>query len=1056
MLNELSTTEKIAAITAACVVAALGLILSLKLRLAPSYSDFIVGNVTWNAATKVQDLIAGPVFIFVLIFGILFFLRLIKKLKNQGGGGLAEKLSSQLIWWAIPSFSAFFSLVLRAEIDEKILLLSAVGIIFISIASVHNLEKMKELNPELFGLAIFSIMLISILPLEIALVLGRSPIKILGDFDLSYYLGTTYFIFGCGVVVGLYYALRRPEELKRILPKLVFLGQVGLPALFLTLYPARLLQPSGELTKYETTVWLKLVIAGVVLWAVSDVVGRYRRYSTTTDWFKLLSPMAFFALLVGLRVGSTVAPSISPDDYHFGERLLGWWSYLQGTIPYSGYIPAHGLVADDLSQFMSSIFYDGSAGSVADASRLGFVILAFLSFMAIYYFSGSLGLAFVSTFYFGWRFSWFFLTAFFCLWFSQSLRGDPSKWLIVWMVSAPIVILGVPPQGLLLVAASGVMAAYYFWLQLHSDDMRFWAGIGLSFTILSVLGFFTPLGTMLFGAIRYVLENGSINQVAYGLPWDLSWTVGTKAGFVFEAIRMSWVAIPIVCLIIIFVKRREFNNPKSVFYPAVVVLVFTLLLIPYSMGRIDPGNVSRPGSAAIFSWAILLPIIGWMVVRPNDRASLVLLVACMSALLNYVNISFAGFFSAIPSTISTALLRDGKSAGLANIGTAYVQDDHWDRLTRLNALLSARLSSEETYLDLTSRNAQYFYLNRRPVLAVTAPYNMVLPADQMRAVVQLSKDLPTLALLEGNNVIHDGGGLALRNPYLYRFIVDNYIPSFVDGFIIGYKKTRSHTDQMSTIDAEIKDVSDENWNRGFHRTEAAIVVSDPILASFIKVGDQIRIWGDEIRKVSKVVVEGGFVWLEGDLIASPVNAHKNSIHVVLDRQAANEYWASLFQMSFSKSDIQKIPVAWGKSEKSLKNRMKLYKSLDKLSPTLYQLIYENRNYTVIGPDPSLSLDISSLNLAGHDAGLLRFDFTCTDKSAEPKMQVFWWGDAHDGPFEASSVKFTADNGTLIIPLDASPLWLTLKNAKGIRIDLDNGSACGAFFMENIGLFQRVF
>jgi len=564
------------------------------------------------------------------------------KQKDQFGGDYAIKLSDQLIWWSMPSFAAICSLISASVIDEKIFIISSIAIIFIVITSAHSAPKNIGVNPVIAGLSVFAIILIAIIPLEIALLLGRAPMKLVGDINFTDYAKkTTYILFGSGVVVGLYYAMRYPEKLSHYFPKLVLIGQVGLPTLFLTLYPARLLQPTGVLTKYETTVWLKVLVIGMILWGVSDVISRYRKYSTTADCSKLLSPIAIFALLVGLRVGHTVAPHINPDDYHFGESLLGWWSYLHGTIPYLEYMPAHGLIVDDLNRFISSVFYDGSAGSIAEAARLGFAILAFVAFISIYYLSGSIGLAFVSIFFLGGTLAWFFLTPFLCLWFSQSLRSSPSKWLIAWMVSVPIVILGVPPQGLLLVAASGVMAVCFAWLQLRSPEERSWTSIGVALTSLIVLGLVTPLGSMLFGAIRYVVENGPINQVAYGVAWATSWNGGARAGFIFEAIRMSWVAIPIACLAIIYVNRKDYGHQKSALYPAIVVLFFTLLLIPYAMGRIDPGAVSRPGTAAMFGWAVLLPIIGWMVVNSKNRVLLVLLVACMGALFNSGNLSFS-------------------------------------------------------------------------------------------------------------------------------------------------------------------------------------------------------------------------------------------------------------------------------------------------------------------------------------------------------------------------------------------------------------------------------
>lgn len=623
------------------------------------------------------------------------------------------------------------------------------------------------------------------------------------------------------------------------------------------------------------------------------------------------------------------------------------------------------------------------------------------------------------------------------------------------MLTAPVLILGVPGQGLLFVAASGVMVTYMMWCFWRSPEERVWSDIGISLAILIVAALTTSLVPMLFGAIRYVLENGSINQLAYGVSWAHSWNGGGQTGFVFEAIRMSWVAIPVACLAIIYASMKDQAYLKNAFFPAIVVLLFALFLIPYSMGRIDPGGVSRPGTAAIFGWAILLPITAWGFLKPANKAPLILLVAGMSAALNFTPLSFANLVSAASAQIGTGSLRDGPSAGLSNIGKATVQDEHWDRLTRLNKLLSSKLAPNESYLDLTSRNAQYFYLNRRPMMAITAPYNMASPSQQKHAVEQLSKNLPQLALLEVANIINDGGGLALRNPYLYRFILDNYTPRFEDGFIIGYKKIKKGSNHEPTINVAVKNITDANWDHGIHRIEPAVTVADPILIPLLTVGSHVRVGTGSIQKITRVWMEGRAIWLDGPIIdPAVVSGYPNRIQITVSSQIEAEYTMSLFEKAFALSDFAKIPVAWGRSEKSLEKKMSLIKGFDGLTPSLHQLIPENGGYKVTGIDPQLNFDISSLGLSGRDAGLLRFDFSCVGKSAEPRIQVFWWGDDREEPFEASSIKFTADNGVLIVPLDASPRWLTMKHIKGIRIDLDNALACSAFGASGISLFQR--
>ncbi|ASX25622.1 hypothetical protein BA171_00035 [Candidatus Hamiltonella defensa (Bemisia tabaci)] len=85
--------------------------------------------------------------------------------------------------------------------------------------------------------------------------------------------------------------------------------------------------------------------------------------------------------------------------------------------------------------------------------------------------------------------------------------------------------------------------------QIRFGDKKSWQHLGLVIAFMSLVFAVTPMFSMLFGAIRYFLENGPINQIAYGIPWYISWNAGGKSDFFFEAIRMSWVAIPVLCLL---------------------------------------------------------------------------------------------------------------------------------------------------------------------------------------------------------------------------------------------------------------------------------------------------------------------------------------------------------------------------------------------------------------------------------------------------------------------------------------------------------------------------
>ena len=919
MFTRLSATEKAYAIIPSCVPAVLALFASLKLANSPTYSEFIVGSITWTADSKLQDLVALPAVIVVFALSLILLLSLLERLKGQYGDSASAKLSKQLVWWSLPAVAATSTLLLGASVDRGLFFISAAGITFVVAAHLLNTRMVVVVGADRLGLTAFAVLLLSLLPLELSLLLSRAPSALVGEPDHSGYATATYLFAVAGLIYCLYLTKKHSDRLFNWLPRLLMFGQIGLSVIFLTLYPATLVLPHGSVAKYSTTFWLRGLVVILVLLAVADTLRRYRARSGVEGDFRALSPFAIFGLLIGLKAGVTVAPVISVDDYHFGETLLGWWSYSEGAIPYVDYVPPHGLIVDDFAQMLSFIFYDGLASSVPEASRLGLALLAFVAFMSLYAFTKHLGLAFVATFFAS---GWLFLTPFLCLWLSRRLMERPARWLAVWMVTAPIVLLGIPAQGLVLVAASGVAAVAAAWRMYRNPDQRSWGELAAAVLTLGVFAFLTPAVAMLTGAVSYVMDNASINQVAYGVTWVQSLDASGNSWILLEAIRMSWVAIPIVCLIVMYIAVRGRTRRWNVFLPAAVVFLFVLVLVPYSMGRIDPGSVSRAGTIANFGWTALLPIAVWPSLKSSTHAPLMLLMVWMSAALNLVPLSSSDWVDAAAVGVAIPPIAEGEDVGLPNIGHAYIDGTHKDRLVRLGAILDAELDPGEPYLDLTSRNAQYFYLDRKPVLPVTAAYNMVGHSAQESAVEILSRDLPRLALLEGMNILYDGGGLALRTPYLYRFVVDNYSPRYVDGFIIGRSAALEDRDDELPVHVAVQSLTDANWDRGVHRFDPFVLVDDPVLISVVSVGDFVVLGDGEIREVAAVSSEHNALRFLGTPIDPSAAGYPNSLRVFLSPEHRAEYSSALLQRALAVTDFQRIPVAWGRSQDSLAGSMR--------------------------------------------------------------------------------------------------------------------------------------
>jgi len=1045
---------KIASAISALVIGSVFFLAALQLEMDQGYSDFIVGSIAWNAGNKFQDLVAWPAFIIFSYLAFSILSRISLQLNENYGDEISANFNTQLVLWSLPFYASAATLFLGGSIHHATAIISALGIMSLGVIGFLKRKASNKSDPNFWSATLLAALLISLIPIALAVLLSRAPMSLIGDLNIKYFVATSALL----IVLGFFFATlalsRFEKRIAQHLSKLILAAQIGLPLFFLTLYPARILQSSGELVRYETTIYLKIFIIALVAYGVYDVIKRFRLSSDGGDWKRCFSPFALFGLAIALKAGHTIPPHISTDDYHFGEHLLGWWSYLKGFVPYVDYMPPHGLLENDLGLMLSYIFFDGTAASVAEVGGLTVAILGFFAFMSIYYFTGSLVLAFSVILLLGGRNIWFFFVPFICLWLTPSLRAQPGKWLSIWILTAPIVILAVPPQGLLLVAAFGLLAVKIAWDQIQFGDRKSWQRLGLITGLMSLAFVLTPMFSMLVGATRYVMENGPINQIAYGIPWNLSWNAGIKSGFVIEAIRMSWVAITLLCLYVMHKNWRNLKDARSLFYPALIFFIFLVLLIPYSMGRIDPGGVSRPGLVSIFGWAILFPILMWSFSNIKNRAFVLLPTVFMSALLGFGVTSFGGISSIAEQKVHSPPLRDSAAAGLHNIGRAHIEENQWNRINRLNNLLKLRLSENETYLDLTSRNAHYFYLNRTPAMPVTAPYNLVSPSQQRRAVDALRASPPRLALLYADNIVHDGGGLALRNHYLYRFVMDNYVPRMESGFIVGYIKSEPRSENNTEITAEIKVLTDENFLNGLGRRYPALILSDPVLVAMLKVGDKVRLANGDLRVIQRVWADGSAILLDGGLIKPPGFSSGNFVDVIVHPGVHKEYIASLFHRAFAVSDFHKIPVSWGRSEKSLRAKMTTPISLTGLSPATHHVSSFNGSHKIEGEDPQLVFDISALGVAGRDSGLLKFDFNCIEKTSESRMRIFWWGDERDGPFDASSVRFTAENGTLIVPLDASPWWVGLREVRGLRFDLDNASACRAFSVDNITLYRR--
>lgn len=708
-------------------------------------------------------------------------------------------------YWLAPFIIIPIELYLKRNINFMVLLPSIYALSVGGLTLIYSFYRKKKIEANYVNYSVISSIMFMIMPLSV--------FSLFHIFGINFINSKAVFLWSmivciCNLLsVTIFY-----DKFKKHINKIFLFAQLSLPFLFLGVIPKKLITENfGEISyNYSWTLYLFPIFLAAI--ALFDILRRYYKWALTPisysqDILKFISPIALFALLIVLKFSLTATPSVSTDDYHFGEYLLGTWSYLQGVIPYVDYTPAHGLFVNDFASLLNIVLFDGLAGSFNQARIIATVIICLIAFLSINYYLKNIFLAFIIILIFPVWFNWIVLIPFICLWLETKLLNKPSLWISIFMITSPLLVLFVPPQGAVLVAPFLILFVYSCYQVLKKPCLNDLKLIAFSVTVLLVFIIFTPFLSMFISACMYVLENASTNQPAYGISIFLSWgDLSHLKIIVREIMRNSWAFFIVASFLLALINFK--NKNKKELLKFVVLPLFIMLMISYAMGRIDPGYKSRPFILSSFAVIVLLPIIIYNAKRYFIIATLLFFYASFFNLIPNISNNIS---TLLRKNIDVGALVNGGEYGLDNLGFTAINQDQLERLKSIKQILDIYISQDETYLDLTSRNAQYFYLDKVPPVSVTAPYNMVPIQQQIRAINDIEKQKIKVSLFSAENIIHDGGGLALRTPLLFRYIYLNYTPFDEQGIIYGIRSELLQVKESNASGLKIvKDTKDNN------------------------------------------------------------------------------------------------------------------------------------------------------------------------------------------------------------------------------------------------------
>lgn len=764
------------------------------------YNDLIVGEITFADAYKSGDLLSTFATIgLYLLTSIMLYGATRKLLPAQGEPAAATDGDDADNVQAAGAICAFFLVIgLFRNTAGVFELAAALFVIALHLClkwRCYGLERDRFFNrdlPLLFVVTLFGFFS------AIAVVV---TLKFLVPGVLAAFNGVALSLplyVGAGTAgIGLFCLCRAPDRLTSIARIL----QLPLPLLLLAGF-TRVYQHNGIVSGNQTTISAKIAALLLVAWGGWVSWCAWRKSAAKQDDTPISTVSA---VVIAAYLGYSLPEYANFDFFHYGELLLAWQQLFEvGQFPFSGFAVARGF-QDAFPGLLNCLFFDGTFASFTPAVSLsGMVVTAISAFLLCRHlgnyrgFMVALVIAQIPLFRY-----WLFLPSLLVVAFPR-LIARPLPWLGTWLVLCTLNCLFQTTTGIALTLGTFPIALWQLVNAYTSGAYRELRHKKVVVSSVVIVLFFLLLSPVLKSWIGYVAEQGGVNEIANGTLLDLNRVVipewfRWRNPAIWELFRVGGWLLGVAFLWHLILaefaaKRLKVSLPSPLQVICVSGLISAIAFIPYSMGRIDPKGISRPGSLTILLLGALLPIailMGSKERLTKVRASVVGALLALGLLTYYSSPQLlsvnAAQFIAVPSSTVTV---SGTEIGLPKLGDLYIPED---RLAMINALKSASdifLRKGETYYDLTNHLA-FYYLLDKPVSSIYAGYYLVTSDRLQEKVIEsLSKNPPPL-VFAGPPRTFGSGTAALRSYRVYKWLIrQGYEPLEAQGLQFLVRKDR--------------------------------------------------------------------------------------------------------------------------------------------------------------------------------------------------------------------------------------------------------------------------
>lgn len=503
-----------------------------------------------------------------------------------------------------------------------------------------------------------------------------------------------------------------------------------------------------------------------------------------------ISPFALLPVIM-LLFGATTRFYSNIDFHHLGEMVSTFWSVDNfGAKYYKDIMLVHGF-ADVLPFYLGkyvlgdstlSGFYDGY--TLLENIRISFTfillyllfcgrmffILPAMCFLSSVSFMVPAYLLIIKNYFFNRKYLFVSLFILFAFLFSNYRTSLGSAWF-----------------------AAGLPVLGYVVYQLYKDKKYSIRGKMFYFgavTLIAALGFFLfheEITGYLSKAVYYLKGN----LVVFGtfMRTDIFYPLPLK---IFE-----YVIWPVI--LFIFIKGILNKDLKrEQFFMIIFALLYPLLIMSYSLGRVDGEYLTRSVDTAYQYLLVLVPCYLLSCGLKYKKALKVLSVAL-------IFLSFCIVIQRVSCLnrmfVHTSMPDNNQPY---NIGNIRVSEDDADLIKNVNSVLKKYSVADDDFLDLTNHGALYFFLNKKMPIPYVSFYNALSPALTEEYARSFSPEKLKVIMIYPT-IQHDAVYASLRLPSLYRKILLSGKYSLVsengNDYLVYSEQKKSFTDkELTTID----------------------------------------------------------------------------------------------------------------------------------------------------------------------------------------------------------------------------------------------------------------